>query len=193
MTTAPILSASATARSFLFDSPSVAYFPASPASVGQARLHTAAWVQAMGFDDLVDTSTLLVSELATNAIHATAQTAPQSAGEAQARAPERIAMRLSATPANLVIEVWDRVPTRPARRAHDLTAENGRGLLLIESLSRESGVYVPRTGGKVVWVALALRPRSFRGDRTVSEGQLLRATDAVRLRRRWPDGAVDGP
>jgi Histidine kinase-like ATPase domain len=122
----------------------------------------------MDLDDLVDITTLLVSELATNAIHASVQAALQAA----APRAERIALRLTATPANLVIEMWDSAPTLPVRQAHDLTAENGRGLLLVETLSRDTGVYFPRTGGKVLWVALALGQHSFQGDRTVSEDPL---------------------
>ena len=38
----------------------------------------------------------------------------------------------------------------------DAEAEAGRGLLLVERLSRAWGVYRPPEGGKVVWCVLSL-------------------------------------
>lgn len=53
--------------------------------------------------------------------------------------------------ASLVICVWDGHDDMPVRKDAAVDAEGGRGLMLVESLSKEWGVY-RETAGKVVWV-----------------------------------------
>ena len=51
----------------------------------------------------------------------------------------------------LLIEVWDTSEAPPRRRAASDEDENGRGLLLVQALSKEWGSDVLDTGGKIVW------------------------------------------
>jgi hypothetical protein len=46
----------------------------------------------------------------------------------------------------VIVEMWDGAASRPIRRAEDLTADNGRGLLLVASLARDWGYYRIRVG-----------------------------------------------
>jgi anti-sigma regulatory factor (Ser/Thr protein kinase) len=147
-----------------WDHVSVQQFDAVPTSVGDARRHAADRLRTWGLDDLVDTATLLVSELATNAVQASrparGQTAHGPHGGA-ADQQERVALRLTCTDTNLVVEMWDGSDRKPVRTSQDLAAESGRGLLLVETLSCDWGYYRPRTGGKVVWCALTLARSPF--------------------------------
>jgi hypothetical protein len=137
----------------------VAHFAAVPVSVRAARRHAAGVVAAWGLGDRVEAVELLVSELATNSVHARpgADGVPTAAPGTRADRRERFAVRLSCTDANLVIEVWDGAAADPpVRKAHDPAADGGRGLLLVEALSDDRGYYRPRTGGKVTWCACTL-------------------------------------
>ena len=98
--------------------------------VGRWRLGTPA----------LDTASLVISELATNAmLHG----AP----------PITVSLR----PGNgvLFIEVADGGRYRPHRRVAGPLDEGGRGLELVQALSRQWGVR-PRLGGKVVWAEIAM-------------------------------------
>jgi dTMP kinase len=120
---------------------------ALPTAVSCARLHTklVVWEWRLLVD--ADTVQLLVSELVTNSVKA--------AEAVQGRPP--IGLRLSASDALLLIEVWDGDLTPPV--PPDLTggtlaldAEGGRGLLLVEALSDRWGWYTARNhAGKVTW------------------------------------------
>jgi anti-sigma regulatory factor (Ser/Thr protein kinase) len=92
--------------------------------------------------DLVETAELLVSELVTNAIRA-------SGG-----LPDPvIRLWLVSDRSNLVIRVWDGSRGLPVCQDADPDSECGRGLLLVEALSKDWGVY-RRGHGKVVWVLI---------------------------------------
>jgi anti-sigma regulatory factor (Ser/Thr protein kinase) len=80
---------------------------------------------------------LLVSELVTNA-------ARFSRGD--------ITLTLWRLPGMLVIEVSDQAEAAiPELREPDSDSENGRGLLLVDALSREWSYYFPRPGWKTVY------------------------------------------
>lgn len=107
---------------------------AEPSSVAKARRYCEACLREWGAVDLVDTVTLLVSELVTNVVlHAgTSCRLHLERGE------------------RLRIEVADgstRVPTRGALMPE---ASSGRGLLLVEALSARNGTIV-EADGKRVW------------------------------------------
>lgn len=95
--------------------------------------------------DLADTAELLVSEIMTNAVRIT---------QAEARnAPVRL--WLLADRIRLLILVWDASPLPPVRMSTtSADAENGRGLLLVETLSTRWDFFTHQHGGKVVWAAL---------------------------------------
>ena len=93
---------------------------------------------------------LLVSELVTNAVKATA-------GKQQAA----IRLQLSSDSSSVLIEVWDADPQPPAPKdltedgRPDLQEEGGRGLFLVAALSSRWDWYRTREPpGKVVWCEL---------------------------------------
>lgn len=57
---------------------------------------------------------------------------------------------------SLVIEVWDNSRQPPVAKVPDEDAESGRGLLIVENLSKRWSYYYPRRGGKVTWCELDL-------------------------------------
>ena len=96
---------------------------------------------------LTEPAELLVSELVTNAIHAS-----RAAGT---HLPVRFV--LLSDRQHLMIQVHDASPSPPlAARATD-TEESGRGLILVEAISAAWDWY-PQTGGKVVRAILEARP-----------------------------------
>jgi hypothetical protein len=61
---------------------------------------------------------------------------------------------LLADPTRLLILVWDASPLPPVRMNTSGDAENGRGLLLVETLSTRWGFFACQHGGKVTWAVL---------------------------------------
>lgn len=120
-------------------------------AVRWARRHTRDVLSAWRVPtDHVDATILVVSELVTNAVQHVVKAAP-------AGPPVRLALTLRHRQTHLIVEVSDpgnRPPQRQAVAAP--TAESGRGLLIVESLSKEWSYYFPPTGGKVVWCVLGL-------------------------------------
>jgi len=116
---------------------------ARPTAVPCARIITKQIVREWGLPDLVETAELLVSELVTNAIRAS-QGLPEPA----------IRLWLVSDRSTLVIRVWDGNSEMPAVcQDTSLDSECGRGLLLVEALSKDWGAY-RRGHGKVVWVLI---------------------------------------
>jgi len=140
--TAPATSTSTRPR--LARSSTVRRFEATAKTVGTARQHTTATLAAWGLTAVADAAELLASELVTNACRA-------SVGRSAV-----VAMRLTCTDTDVVIEVWDANQTAPVRRVPGDDAEGGRGLLLVDALSARWAFYRPRSGGKVVWCSLPL-------------------------------------
>ena len=115
---------------------------ALPGAVPCARLHARQLLWEWGLTRLSESTELLVSELMTNAMHAS-------------RAMEEITplrLWLLADKTRVMILVWDASPQTPARVNISGDAESGRGLLLVETISDKWDWYFPQnTGGKVVW------------------------------------------
>ncbi len=121
---------------------------ALPSAVPSARLHARFVVAEWGLESIADTVELIVSELVTNAVKASR--------ELEHLPP--VWLGLSADDRQVLVAVWDGneepVQTLVAGGdgLPDLDAESGRGLLLVESLSTDWGVYWPKDSlGKVVW------------------------------------------
>lgn len=121
---------------------------ALPSAVPSARLHARFVVAEWGLEPIADTVELIVSELVTNGV---------KASQALNHLPP-VWLGLSGEVDRVLIAVWDGnegpVQTAAARDEElpDLEAEGGRGLLLVDSLSAEWGVYRLDGGnGKVVW------------------------------------------
>jgi anti-sigma regulatory factor (Ser/Thr protein kinase) len=121
-------------------------FAPLPTAVPCARLHAVHVLHEWGLRHLANDAALIVSELITNAI------------DASAMLPERppVALRLLATGASLVIEAWDQSPLDLEPRQASADDECGRGLTVVAALSARWGT--ERTGyrRKVVWAELAL-------------------------------------
>jgi anti-sigma regulatory factor (Ser/Thr protein kinase) len=124
---------------------------ALPSAVGRARAY-ARWVLGMWrLPAMVDTVELLVSELVTNAVRATGTVDESVNGCAFVGKVKPIYLSLTAWTETLLIEVWDASSTPPLRRTASDHDETGRGLMLVQALSKEWGCKVLKTGGKIVW------------------------------------------
>jgi len=117
-------------------------FCATPGAVPCARSLAKRIVVEWGRPDLADTAELLVSELVTNAIHASAGLPTPV-----------VRLWLVAERDNIVIRVWDASVHMPRRQDAGPESERGRGLMLVESLSKQWGA-CRRPSGKVVWVQI---------------------------------------
>lgn len=125
---------------------------ALPHTVPYARRHTRQVLHEWGLEKLAETVELLVSEIITNAVHASAGPAGSRPGEVTADDASTLLFWLAADGERALIQVWDSCERKPQRQAPELAAESGRGLLLVETLSAEWGSYVPNGwAGKVVW------------------------------------------
>jgi hypothetical protein len=101
---------------------------------------------------LADTAELLTSELVTNAVTATGTTDP-SLRAAFAGEVCQVQVRLVLAEC-LYIGVWDHDVNPPVLQVPDLDAESGRGLFLVDCMSKRWSFYRPHSGGKVVWCVL---------------------------------------
>lgn len=119
-----------------------------------ARMAARSWLSEWGLIRLADSVELIVSELVTNAVHASASY----------QVPSPVQFRMSATRNIVLVEVWDRDPSAPILRdALDLD-ETGRGLLLVASTSSRWG-WTEFNEGKVVWAEVTESGRIGNHDR----------------------------
>jgi anti-sigma regulatory factor (Ser/Thr protein kinase) len=122
---------------------------ALPTAVPCARGHVRSVAREWGLDGLADTAELVTSELVTNAIFA--------AGHLRTRAdlPAVPLVRIWVTSdgITIVIHVWDGSTAEPVRKEPGPGEENGRGLMLVEALSKDWGSY-RKLDGKVVWAMI---------------------------------------
>ncbi|MBZ3903555.1 MULTISPECIES: ATP-binding protein [Streptomyces] len=118
-------------------------FPAEPGAVRGARAVVRGQLRAWGLDVLGDITTLLVSELVTNALrHATG--------------PIGVRLVRPVGPSGaLLVEVSDPLPDPPRERAAAVDDESGRGLQLVACSARAWGTR-PGESGKTVWFELAV-------------------------------------
>ena len=120
---------------------------AYPGAVPCARLHARAvlWEWGLSASDNVE---LVVSEIVTNAVHASRVLIQ----------PGVVRLWLVSDRRRVLVMVWDGSPEHPAPPGHgtDEVREGGWGLLLVETVSDQWSWYlVPETGGKVVWALCA--------------------------------------
>ena len=129
---------------------------ALPESAGSARRHAKSVLAGWRLEALADTVELLVSEIITNAVRASADTGPQPAGARRARRAPWMRFWLTSDGQGVLIQVWDGDPRPPVRQDAGPDAEAGRGLLLVEALSAGWGCYAPEgPAGKIVWAVCA--------------------------------------
>jgi anti-sigma regulatory factor (Ser/Thr protein kinase) len=117
-----------------------------PTAVACARLHAKNVLLEWGLATLVDDVELIISELMTNALDASA---------ALPSAPP-IGLALLNCGDRLVIEAWDHSPDDPVRCEASDEDECGRGLVVIEALSDRWGVNRTGYATKAVWCELVV-------------------------------------
>lgn len=130
---------------------------ALPTAVPCARLHAKNILHEWRMAHLADTVELLVSEIVTNAVRASADQARRCSTSDQAVSVPTVRFWLTSNGNLVLIEVWDSDHRAPAPQSAGLDAESGRGLLLVETLSTHWGSYsLSRQKGKVVWATCAV-------------------------------------
>ena len=113
-----------------------------------------------GLRDVVDDAELVASELATNAVQATAEAEDPGYYVNGIKPPPLIKARVMLFDSFMVIGVWDRSLRVPKAASASAIDEHGRGLIIVENLSARWGweTVHPYGGhkGKVVWAELTL-------------------------------------
>jgi len=129
---------------------------ALPTAAPCARLHTTLVLWEWELGTLVRTAGLVVSELVSNAVQASAGlTGSRFAGYWAPGIPP-VRVWLSADDHRVVIQVWDGSDRPPVPQPVAPEADRGRGLLLVGALSEEWGCYTPeKSSGKVVWAVVS--------------------------------------
>lgn len=132
-----------------------AVFAAALSAPSLARHHAAAALRKWELSaDIIETTELVVSELVTNALNACGALRPQPDYDYdydQDYAADEISLTLRLLHDRLVIEVLDSNPDPPVPGFTDAESESGRGLMLIEALTKEWGFVFPPAGGKIVY------------------------------------------
>lgn len=107
-------------------------------------------------EDAAETAELLVSELVTNAVRFTGRlhAGPRYSERADA---SLISLSIRHFGDRLLIEVYDGGSSPPVRGEAGEDAETGRGLMIIDALSKEWSCFFPPGGGKVVYCVLETR------------------------------------
>ncbi len=121
-----------------------------------ARLHARALLWEWGLPTYDGTTELIVSELTTNAVAASADLNGSRYDGRWFPGTPPVRVWLCSDRQRVMVAVWDGSHHTPARAEPDNPeAERGRGLLLVETLSEQWGVLTPeRSSGKVVWALM---------------------------------------
>ena len=130
---------------------------ALPTSPFWARRYTRSFLDSCHgmSENTAETAELLVSELVTNAVRFSGAPARTLRYSERANAG-LISLSLRHFREGLLIEVYDTDNDPPIRSHADDYAENGRGLMLVDALSREWSYFFPPGGGKVVYCFLEI-------------------------------------
>ncbi|HCU96035.1 MAG TPA: ATP-binding protein [Actinobacteria bacterium] len=104
--------------------------------------------------ETVETAELLVSELVTNAVKAASTDVEHLRYSALADV-EHISLTLRHLAGRVTVEVFDTDPGPPLIADADAEDESGRGLMLVQALSKEWGYFFTPSGGKVVYCVLS--------------------------------------
>jgi len=132
---------------------------ALPGAVPCARLHARQVLWEWGLAVLAATVELILSELLTNAVQASeGLIGSRHFGRWTPGLPP-VRLWLLSDRRRVVIRVWDSNHQAPKLQDAELDAEDGSGLLLVESLSSDWGSYLSEnSGGKVVWALIEQSP-----------------------------------
>jgi anti-sigma regulatory factor (Ser/Thr protein kinase) len=101
--------------------------------------------------EIIEVGVLLVSELVTNAVAATAALAARDTGTD----PAQVVLTLRRQPGRVMIEMYDSDPSPPVLAEASTDAETGRGLMLVQALSKEWSYSCLPSGGKVVYSVIS--------------------------------------
>lgn len=143
-------------------------FPATTQAIGDVRRYVLEACRRWRLESLAPVATLVVSELATNAVR-------------YGNTPT-IQVVITRQPRYLCLAVWDGGHSPPKRTGPaGETDPRGRGLLLVDAFSSHWG-YTPTAEGKVTWAMLATS-RPAKGE----------STEECGARPRWEDGDGTGP
>jgi anti-sigma regulatory factor (Ser/Thr protein kinase) len=126
-----------------------------PTSPSWARRYTRFFLDSCGGISMetAETAELLVSELVTNAVRFVGD--PMRTLQYSKRAnTSMISLSIRHFREGLLIEVYDTDINPPVRYHAGEYAETGRGLMLVEALSKEWSYFFPQGGGKVVYCFL---------------------------------------
>lgn len=116
--------------------------PAEPSSVREARSFVKRVLVERGFNDAVDLVTLLVSELATNAV---------------LHARTAYSVIVSTSRQDVTVEVLDGSDVPPRHRQNSSSAATGRGVALVDRLATSWGTSQASNGfAKGVWFTVPL-------------------------------------
>ncbi|MFG3323649.1 ATP-binding protein [Streptomyces sp. NPDC048171] len=114
--------------------------------VGTMRRIAAAKLRYCGLEAMTDDVMLIVSELLTNAL--------QHSGATE------ISLIITVADGALRVRVRDGMPTPAAPQRPGLTAESGRGLLLVDAVAKENGgTWGTSEAGAETWCCLPLPPQ----------------------------------
>ena len=129
-----------------------------PTSPFWARRYTRSFLDSCRgmTESTAETAELLVSELVTNAVRFSGDPARTLRYSERANA-SLISLSLRHFCEGLLIEVYDTDSNPPIRSNPDDYAENGRGLILVDALSKEWSYFFPPGGGKVVYCFLEIK------------------------------------
>lgn len=134
-----------------------AAFATLPSAARLARYFTTKVLNDFSLDELAETARLLASELITNSVKATGITKENPSWTELRERCNVIYLCIYRTPeGRIVLEVWDNDRTPPVRRQATPEDQYGRGLGLVEALTKDWGYRWPKTGGKIVWCELGI-------------------------------------
>jgi anti-sigma regulatory factor (Ser/Thr protein kinase) len=122
---------------------------ALPSAVPWARRIVLHMLRQWQLESMADAAALLVSELVTNAVEASAGGAGRDPGKLP-----MVGLGIRLTADSLVLEVADGNPLCPVRQELDIEGDHGRGLLLVDALADAWG-HRAADGGKIVWCEMA--------------------------------------
>ena len=128
-----------------------------PTSPFWARRYTRSFLDSCRgmTESTAETAELLVSELVTNAVRFSGHPARTLRYSERANA-SLISLSLRHFRDGLLIEVYDTDSNPPIRSSPDDDAENGRGLMLVDALSKKWSYFFPEGCGKVVYCFLEI-------------------------------------
>jgi anti-sigma regulatory factor (Ser/Thr protein kinase) len=129
---------------------------ALPTAVPCARGHVRSVALEWGLADLADTAELVASEMATNAI--------QGSGRLRTAVTPVVRLWVTSDGVSMVIHVWDASDEMPVRQEAGPDDDSGRGLMIIDALSKDWGAFCEERG-KVVWAMITSPWRGATGSR----------------------------